>query len=127
MTPTARCGEGGVGSRQEREHSEARTERFISRLCGTLFREEIMMQDPCPRCGSDKIIPDLPLLDHYGDVGGFANQAEVQVHGVPRAWVFKDTAEGKLTLRVCGECGHAELSVSNFRELYERYEKSRQK
>ena len=83
------------------------------------------MQDTCPRCGSDKIIPNLPLLDHYGDVGAFSDQAEVQVQGAPQNWVFKDTAQGKLSLRVCGECGHAELSVSNFRELYARYEKTR--
>ena len=80
-----------------------------------------MPEGNCPRCGSDKIIPDLPLPDHYGDVGGFARDAQVEVHGAPRAWIFTNTAAGKLTLRVCGNCGHAELFVGNFRELYERY------
>ena len=80
---------------------------------------------PCPRCGSDKIIPDVPLPDHFGDAGGFSRDAQIEVHGAPRAWVFTNTAAGKLSLRVCGNCGHAELFVGNFRELYERYQQSR--
>ena len=79
----------------------------------------------CPRCGSDRVIPDLALQDHFGDVGAFSKDAQVEVHGVPKAWVFKETATGTLSLTVCGDCGHAELSVSNFRELYERYQKAR--
>ena len=70
-------------------------------------------------------MPDLPLPDHYGDVGAFSRDAQVQVHGDPQAWIFKQTAAGKLTLRVCGHCGHADLFVTNFRELYERYQQSR--
>jgi hypothetical protein len=84
------------------------------------------MQETCSRCGSAKIIPRVPLLDRYGEMGGFTDPAEVRVHGDPQAWVFKETATGQVSLRICGECGHAELQVSNFRELYERYEKSGQ-
>ena len=84
-----------------------------------------MPNENCPRCGSDRIIPDLPLLDHYGDVGAFSKEGEVQIHGNPRAWMFKDTTSGKLRVRLCGACGHAELFVSNFEELYEKYRKSR--
>ena len=82
-------------------------------------------ENTCPRCGSNKIMPDLPLADHYGDVGAFSRDAEVKVHGAPRAWIFTNTAAGKLSLRVCGNCGHADLFVGNFRELYERYQQSR--
>ena len=84
------------------------------------------MGEKCPRCGSAKIIPQLPLLDHYGETGAWSDQAQVQLHGAPQAWVFKDTVAGKVSLRLCGECGHAELEVSNFRELYEKYRKSQQ-
>jgi RNA polymerase subunit RPABC4/transcription elongation factor Spt4 len=84
------------------------------------------MHDTCPRCGSDKLIPQVPLLDHYGDTGTWSDQAEVQVHGTPQAWVFKDTVAGKLSVRICGACGHAELQVSNFHELYEKYKASGQ-
>jgi uncharacterized OB-fold protein len=78
----------------------------------------------CPRCGSEKIIPGVPLLDRYGDVGGFHTPAEVQVHGAPQAWVFKDTVAAKLLADVCGECGNVELRVDDFRELYAKYLKS---
>jgi hypothetical protein len=86
------------------------------------------MHNTCPRCGSTKIIPDLPLtVEVYTGGGGMGGgTADVKVCGAPQAWVFKDTASGGLTVRVCGECGHAELHVSNFRLLHEKYEKSRQ-
>jgi rRNA maturation protein Nop10 len=82
------------------------------------------MQDTCPRCGSGKIVPAVPLLDHYGDLGVKTRTAEVQVQGEPGAWIFKDAVTGTLTIDVCGECGHAELRVGNFRELYEKHRKS---
>jgi hypothetical protein len=82
------------------------------------------MADRCRQCGSEKIIPDVPLLDHYGDLGGRSDTATVEVYGNPQAWVFKKTAVGKVTLRICGDCGHAELYVSNFRELYEKYQQA---
>src|SRR5262249_50234561 len=89
--------------------------------------KEIPMRETCPHCGSDKIIPNVPLLDYYGETGAFSATGEVQVHGAPEAWVFKDTATGKVSLRICGGCGHAELQVSNFAELYEKYQKIRGK
>jgi hypothetical protein len=79
------------------------------------------MNRACTRCGSTKIVPNVPLLDHYGDVGAYSSLAQVEVHGEPSAWIFKDTAAGKVTADICGDCGHVELAVSNFRELYEKY------
>ena len=79
------------------------------------------MDTECPRCGSDKIIPKVPLADRYGDAGAFSSPANVHVHGDPDAWFFKDTVAGQVTLRVCGGCGYAELNVANHRELYEKY------
>jgi hypothetical protein len=84
------------------------------------------MSEKCPRCGAAKMIPGVPLLDHYGDTGTWSRTARVEVHGVPEAWLFKDTVAGRLSVRICGGCGHAELQVRNFRELYEKYVKSRQ-
>jgi hypothetical protein len=90
------------------------------------------MDNTCPRCGSEKIIPELPLsVEVYtsdtstGGVVKGGGTADVHVCGAPQAWVFKDMASGGLTLRVCGECGHVELHAKNFRLLYEKYEKSR--
>lgn len=77
----------------------------------------------CSRCGSEKIMHGVPLLDSFGDVGVLQKQSNVSVHGNPEAWVFKDTASGKLSLDICGECGRAELQVSDFRRMWERAEK----
>jgi hypothetical protein len=86
-----------------------------------------MPPNTCARCGSTKVIPDLPLvvqvLSHEGTAGG---TADVYVQGAPKAWVFKDTVRGGLTAHVCGECGHVDLQVSNFRALYGKYEQARQ-
>lgn len=82
------------------------------------------MTATCPRCGSEKVVPGLPLIERYGDVGAFTASTEVQVHGAPQAWVFKDTTAAKLLADVCGECGHVELRTDDFRDLYETYRKS---
>jgi hypothetical protein len=93
------------------------------------------MDNTCSRCGSKKIIPDLPLsLEVYTTGGGpygatiekGGGTADVHVSGAPQAWLSKDVASGGLIVRVCGECGHAELHAKNFRLLYEKYEKSQQ-
>jgi hypothetical protein len=79
----------------------------------------------CGKCGSEKVIPDVPLLDAYGDWGAVTKKAGLAVHGTPEAWFFKETAAGHLHGAVCGECGYVEFRVDNFRELYARYMQSR--
>jgi hypothetical protein len=72
----------------------------------------------CLRCGSEKMIPNIPLQDHYGDTGAFAQPAQVEVDGNRQAWIFRETTAGQLALNICGECGYAELHVGNHRQLY---------
>jgi hypothetical protein len=86
------------------------------------------MDNTCSQCGSKKIIPDLPLVVQVfaAGGGGGGGTADVYVCGRPQAWFSKDAAAGGLTVRVCAECGHAELHAKNFRLLYEKYEKARQ-
>ena len=79
------------------------------------------MSRVCSHCGSQKVIPNVPLLDHFGDMGAYSSHAKVEVHGEPSAWIFKDTAAGQLTAAICGDCGHVELHAGNFRALYEKY------
>ena len=79
----------------------------------------------CRQCGSDKVIPDVALQDSYGDSGGLTHEAKVKVHGAPQAWILKDSCEGQVSLSICGDCGHAELHVSNARELWEKYQRAR--
>jgi hypothetical protein len=73
---------------------------------------------PCPKCGSTKIIPEIPIRDqgHYSD--GFL---QVVVEGNPRALIFKDCFYGRLAADICGDCGHVELRVDHPQELYEHY------
>ena len=83
------------------------------------------MSNTCARCGSSKIIPGVPLWDHIGDFGVRARNSRVEVYGDPDALVMKDTAFGELSVNICGECGHAELYVSDAPALWEKHEKSR--
>jgi hypothetical protein len=87
----------------------------------------------CPRCGSKKIIPDVPLTVSVSvavggqlGIGGGGGEVEVTVCGAPGAWIFKDRASGHLSGRICGECGHVDLYASNSKGLYGKYEKSQQ-
>jgi hypothetical protein len=78
----------------------------------------------CLKCGSHRIVPGVPLVDRFGDMGHYSGPTQVAVHGEPEAWFFKDTSRGALTANICGDCGHVELYVSNHRELYEKYRAS---
>ncbi len=82
--------------------------------------------EECKQCGSHKIVPDVPLLDFFGETGGLSSSAKVYVHGEPQAWIFKDSAEGRVSLSICGDCGYAELRVSNAHELWEKYQQTRE-
>ncbi len=78
----------------------------------------------CKQCGSDKVIPGVALLDAYGDGGLWRKPQEVRVEANPAAWFFTGTETGSLMVRVCGDCGHAELYVTNHRALYDAYLRS---
>lgn len=76
------------------------------------------MADVCKHCGSDKIIPDVVVVDH-SSVGNIAYEAELQVR------LERDTESDPLHARVCGNCGHVELWLNNAGALYQRYVQSR--
>jgi hypothetical protein len=76
------------------------------------------MNEPCAKCGSEKIIPLVGIVDQgqYSDgklkaFVGFTN---------PEAWLFKGPVYARLRATICGECGHTENPGS----LYEAYLKS---
>jgi uncharacterized OB-fold protein len=48
----------------------------------------------------------------------------VVLQGNPDAWFHKDAASGELVITICGECGHVEMAANNYRELYEKYQRS---
>jgi hypothetical protein len=76
----------------------------------------------CPRCGSQKIIPNTRIRDQgqYSD-----GKLQVVLYGDPDALIFKDRVYDELTADICGNCGHVELSVASPEELYEHYLRSR--
>ncbi len=81
----------------------------------------------CPRCGSDKIMPNLRIRDRYE--GGrlslsAGDDLEVVVEGKPNALLFKGTHREALRATVCGECGYVSLSVENPKGLWATYSKS---
>src|SRR5262245_26518219 len=73
----------------------------------------------CLRCGSDQIIPNVPLVDSWGST---SDPLGVQVHGNPAAWLFKDTEAGRLVAFICGACGYTELRTEGFQKLYRKYQ-----
>jgi ribosomal protein L40E len=77
------------------------------------------MAEQCSRCGSSRLIPNIPLPDRTHRSS--ETTATVRVHANPQAWVRKDTALGDLLLTICGDCGHADLKANNHRELYTKY------
>lgn len=83
------------------------------------------MQDICLRCGSKKVIPNVSLHDSYGEFGGFSSESEVKVARWPKRLFFKGDSAGKVRISICGDCGHADMTVTNFEELYYNYENSR--
>ena len=84
--------------------------------------EELAMPTECSHCGSTRIIPGLSIVDQ-GE--GSDGKLKTAILGSPRALIFKDCLYGEIKADICGECGHIELRVTNPRELYEHYRKSR--
>ncbi len=73
----------------------------------------------CSVCGSAEVIPEVKIVDHgYMDS---KHDLAIELHGKPRAFIFKDTKKGVLKAAVCGKCGHVDLSVDNPHELYRIY------
>ncbi len=84
------------------------------------------MADTCENCGSDKIIPNVALEDRMHDFGMMTGQAAVSVAGKPGALLFKDAVTGSVFLRICCECGRAEIRVTNGQALWEKYQQALQ-
>jgi uncharacterized OB-fold protein len=68
----------------------------------------------CEKCGSENIIPNTHLWE----------DVFVTVTGPRRIEAFDPVhGESRLITRVCGDCGHIELSVENPAVLLQAYRK----
>jgi hypothetical protein len=71
----------------------------------------------CSKCQSEKIIPDVQIIDR----AGHTIRLGVEVFEHPEALVFQGAHAADLRSRVCGECGYVESYVENPQELYAAY------
>ena len=77
------------------------------------------MNATCAKCGSGKMMLEIPLKDQgqYSD-----GQLKAQVGFLhPEAAIFRGRTYAKLRANICGECGFTELFAENPRLLYEAY------
>lgn len=77
------------------------------------------MDERCLKCGSDKVIPLVGVVDQgeYSDgrlkaLVGYTN---------PEAWLFKGPVCANLRATICGECGYTELTAENPAAVYVAY------
>ena len=83
------------------------------------------MDESCAKCGSDKIIPLVGVMDQ-GQYSDGRLKAHVGYTN-PEAWLFKGAIYARLSATICGECGHTELTAENPAALYETYLANRPK
>ena len=76
---------------------------------------------PCPKCGSDKIMPNVRIVSIES---GSSIQVHLEVYKDPEAVVFKGSCRDLLCAQVCGECGLTELYANRPRSLWKVYAKS---
>ena len=75
-----------------------------------------MKDSPCPKCGSNEIIPDAEVRDYdaqsYRPLGVYVSLRN------PQSGFFKKTSEsGELRACICGQCGYTELYATNYQAM----------
>ena len=70
-------------------------------------------KSPCPKCGSDQVIPDGEVKREHGISRGI----EVRVKNDPERVLLTMTATAALHARICVDCGHVELYVSDLASM----------
>lgn len=75
----------------------------------------------CSKCGSDKIMSNVRIVDH--GLMDSKHDLSIELHQNPDAFVLTRPLKGTLQSNVCGQCGHVDLSASNPEELWEVYQK----
>ena len=78
------------------------------------------MAQVCMKCGSDKIIPQVEIIDR-GDYSAEGNLT-VAINEKPDAFVFKQRIRSGVSAKVCGNCGFIELYADDPESLYSAYQ-----
>jgi ribosomal protein S27AE len=76
----------------------------------------------CPRCGSDRVIPDARLVEQ--DYGA-AHTVRVGEFASPDDAFFRWESKVDVRAHVCGDCGYIELFAADPERLYEAYQRAR--
>lgn len=79
------------------------------------------MNKTCGKCGSDKIVPKVQVIDR-GDHSVEGN-LEVAIDENPDAFFFRERFRAGISARVCGNCGFVEFYVNNPDLLYSAHQK----
>ena len=79
-----------------------------------------MNDTSCKKCGSNKIIKSLSIVDH----GHMNEKKHLSIHIQTTDQMFFNKFEKeKLKAQVCGSCGKVELYVENPEELWQAFQK----
>jgi len=70
----------------------------------------------CARCGSQRIVPDVGIICPES-----GKPVSAVFYERPGALLFKLPHESELRGRVCADCGHVELRISDARGFYREY------
>ena len=71
----------------------------------------------CPKCGSDKMMSQVSLIDHNGELLDRKLSAFAQRN--PGAWFFTGDVEIPLEACICRDCGYVELYVTDPHTLWD--------
>jgi hypothetical protein len=82
-----------------------------------------MMSENCQKCGSDKIVPRVKVIDRGSS--GAETDLMVSIDAQPDAFIFKQRTHSNVFAKVCGNCGFMEFYATNPESLYESYLKSK--
>jgi predicted nucleic-acid-binding Zn-ribbon protein len=69
------------------------------------------MDATCPKCGSDEILLDVPVVSSSDQFS--AVPVSALVYNKPDAWIFKGPSPHRFVARICGGCGFAEFYVED--------------
>ena len=73
----------------------------------------------CPKCNSDKIIPNGMVLDTGQAAEGYL---QVAVDENPDAVFFKSRAKSQIRVSICGHCGYLEFYAESPGIMYQTYQ-----
>jgi hypothetical protein len=81
------------------------------------------MNPKCIKCGSERIIPLVSMIDQCQYSGGTL-KARIGYTN-PEVCVFKGAVYAKISANICGECGYTELMAEDSAALYDPYLKAK--